>query len=646
MVVAVFFEQFVPSNRGLSRDGSATQVDARAWYNSSSDGNRDYRNASIRNFIEATPSTPVSTPVTRLKLKQFRASKLLASLAADIDVVTDWIFFFHTLSNDKEYRAEFALNPVEGSAPYLIPPMLLSILLTVCILGTMMWLVLATDGAVITPLLRLLHVDKLSMGYALFLCVLIEDIPQVILAFIVEDYYGENHEFNNFALASVIASIYDTFIKLAEAFDERADVVETGVWCKESLWAHKQTVTAVITLPLPEQKLDNSLSNSNSSRMHIPIQRRAQRGSMIEEVREIVADTKLPRLRFLSTSMDKTIRLWDSSAQVPGHKREKCTRCIRGHVKGVTCVVFLGEITRDRQTNPEEDIESNMYFLTGSHDGRTKLWNLKGKCFRNYFRTGENESTVTSVAYVNRDTSFACGYRSGIVRLWEIWSGVCLAEYRGHDQMINAVCSLEDSYSVLSASNDDSIRLWDTTTAVAHLAPRGQRDNNLPSPSGECFTLITDKAVCTEKVSSKTFIGHNGPVLSLACVDPGFAFLSGSQDATARLWSIESGSCLRVFAGHSGPVTTVAAVDPVTILTGSKDTTIKVWDTFSAVCIRTYTGHTSGVTSVSTAHNGTFISASEDRTIKLWVFTAVPPPIQSEKTVHGILGVNDNTCMT
>jgi hypothetical protein len=37
-----------------------------------------------------------------------------------------------------------------------------------------------------------------------------------------------------------------------------------------------------------------------------------------------------------------------------------------------------------------------------------------------------------------------------------------------------------------------------------------------------------------KKVSLKTFMGHTGAVLSLACVEPGVAFLSGSYDKTAR----------------------------------------------------------------------------------------------------------------
>jgi WD40 repeat protein len=674
MVVAAIFEQFVPSDRGLSRDESATGVNARQLYNPSTYDTREYRNlplaSNLSSNLEASSKTSfispqqesqqqsqqpqqpsISTPVTKRKRKRFRASKLLASVAADLDVVTDWIFYVHTLDMDREYRTEFAANPVAGANPYLIPPFLHWILLIVCVLGTTLWLVLATDGAVLAPLLRRLHVDKLSMGYTLFLCVLVEDIPQVILTCVIEDYFGEDGQINDFALVSVVASLYDTLIKLAEAFDERMDVVETGVWCKQSLWAHKKTVTAVIPLRIPDPTDDSALYDPRKSRMHVPsAQRRGKRGwTVLEEAREMVAETKLPRIRFLSTSKDKTIRLWDTCAQNSGHKRDKCTRSIRGHLKGVTCVTFLGEIQRKRLKrgglpstgNQEEDVESRMYFLTGSEDGKAKFWDLKGECIRNYSPMGEEkESKVTSITYINRNKTFVCGYNSGVARMWDLWSGACIAEYRGHNQEVNAVCSLEDSYSFLSASDDGTIRLWDTSTSVAQFNA-AQKDTTLPSDSHKCLTLITDESICTEKVSSKTFLGHNGPVLSLACVEPGVAFLSGSQDGTARLWSLEQSNCLRIFIGHTGPVTTIAVVDPVTFLTGSKDTTIKIWDAFSAGCIRTYTGHTKGVTCVGTAENGTFISASEDRTIKLWVFTVVSPIVHAAETLHDILGTHD-----
>jgi hypothetical protein len=384
MVVAVLFEQIVPSDRGLTREESI----AAAVVNEDQIWQQQYHamDATTSSSQGMTPSTRISTTLhssphnpigidptvsrrtsmsiplppqqqqsqlhqqqqqlqqqqglqqttivaaTRQRRKRCKATKCLASLAADFDVITDWIFFFHCLHVDQAYREEYKQNHGNNGKnnadadqrPYLIPPILMSIILTVCILGTLLWLTLATDGKVASPLLRVMGYDKLSMGYVLFFCVVVEDIPQVILTFLVEDYFEEDGEFNNYALVNVIASMYDTLIKLAEAFDERADIVETGIWCKESLWAHKKKVTCVIPIPLPkEEEEDNdvvrkrglfgssshflrpaSTSNMHMSRswIHVSSIRGSVNQNLLEEAKEIVSETKLPRVRFLSAS--------------------------------------------------------------------------------------------------------------------------------------------------------------------------------------------------------------------------------------------------------------------------------------------------------------------------------------------------------
>ena len=48
----------------------------------------------------------------------------------------------------------------------------------------------------------------------------------------------------------------------------------------------------------------------------------------------------------------------------------------------------------------------------------------------------------------------------------------------------------------------------------------------------------------------RVFTGHTDCVRALAVVD-GSKFLSGSNDATIRLWSVADGECLNIFYGHS-----------------------------------------------------------------------------------------------
>jgi WD40 repeat protein len=699
MVLAALYEQLFPSARGLTRDQESILAgnDVLVWQRQNITESRQTQQQYIltddsisrqsskqtkieqhQEYQQQSDQYDTAAAATRQKRKRCRATKCLASFAADFDVITDWVFYIHCCGLDRSYRSDYEEGQNKYSTPYLIPPVLLNLILISCILGTMMWLILATDGAIASPLLRRLGYDKLCMGHVLFACVLVEDVPQVVLTFLVEDYFEEGGEFNNYALINVIASLYDTLIKLAEAFDERTDVVETGCWCKESITAHKKEVTCIVPIPEDDDDDDDyddedvhievdAISASPSfamaaesaaqfkknvesfvSRMHIssttlsPIKQKSKRKSLLKEAKEIVSETKLPPVQFLSASKDDKIRLWDTSANIIGRTGHGCSQTYRGHQGGVSCMVFVGKFRRNM------GLKTDLFFLSGGYDGTTKLWNTATpNCVQTYNTTinhNDEQIEVTSIALLGINETplkkdfFVNGYSSGKARLWDIWSGECLVVFEGHSSSfgtIHSICSMNDSRHFVTASMDGTIKMWDGYNMT--------KESTIEE--GDSSSTLYQ----TKKISEKTFIGHAGAVLSVECVSPGLVILSGSEDRTARLWSVESGACLRIFVGHSKAVTTVAVVDQVTFLTGSKDTTIKVWDAMSASCIRTYKGHTGAVTSVSTtSQSGTFISASEDLTVKLWVFSAILPNLNNKNgeedggTLNEILGVDND----
>lgn len=726
MVFAALFEQFFPSHRGLTRDQESIRSgnDVLVWQRQQNITHRSQTDIIEGQTQQQHALTDIeqeqqqqqqqydtTAAATRQKRKRCRATKCLASFAADFDVFTDWVFYAHCCSLDRSYRSDYEEGQNKYSTPYLIPPILLNLILVSCILGTIMWCILATDGAIASPVLRRLGYDKLCMGHVLFACVLVEDIPQVVLTFLVEDYFEEGGQFNNYALINVIASLYDTLIKLAEAFDERADVVETGHWCKESIKAHKMEVTCIVPIPEDDDDDDDNyddeevnavvdeISSSPSfamaaesaakfkktvksfvSRMHIssstassPFQQ-SKRKSLLEQAQEIVSETKLPPVQFLSASKDDKIRLWDTSANIIGRTGRRCSQTYRGHQGGVSCIVFVGKFKRNMSLSSSSSpiaqqtkqtihhkcdnigLKKDLFFLSGGYDGTTKLWNTAtSNCVQTYNTTTINHNDeqieVTCIALLGinetplKKVYFVNGYSSGKARMWDIWSGECLAVFEGHSSCtgtIHSICSMDDSRHFVTASMDGTIKMWDGYNIT--------KESTIEE--GDSSSTLYQ----TKKISEKTFIGHAGAVLSVECVSPGLVILSGSEDRTARLWGVESGACLRIFAGHSKAVTSVAVVDQVTFLTGSKDTTIKVWDAMSASCIRTYKGHTGGVTTVSTtSQSGTFISASEDLNIRLWVFSAILPNINNNNgeddggTLNEILGVDNDaplSCIT
>jgi WD40 repeat protein len=165
------------------------------------------------------------------------------------------------------------------------------------------------------------------------------------------------------------------------------------------------------------------------------------------------------------------------------------------------------------------------------------------------------------------------------------WSA-CLQTLEGHSSAVSSVVFSHDSTWLASASDDNTVKLWDAS-------------------SGECLQTIE---------------GHSSYVRSVVFSHDSTRLASASTDNIVKLWDASSGECLQTLKGHSSVVTSVAfSHDSTRLASASYDNTVKLWDASSGECLQTLKGHSSDVTSVAFSHDSTRLaSASDDNTVKLW----------------------------
>jgi WD40 repeat protein len=116
----------------------------------------------------------------------------------------------------------------------------------------------------------------------------------------------------------------------------------------------------------------------------------------------------------------------------------------------------------------------------------------------------------------------------------------------------------------------------------------------------------------------RIFIGHSGYVNAVAISPDGKSMLTGSTDRSARLWNM-NGDVIQDFNGHSMSVNSVAfSPDGKKILTGSQDMTARLWDLKGTV-LQEFKGHKSDIRSVAISPDGQHIlTGSSDSTAILW----------------------------
>jgi hypothetical protein len=98
-----------------------------------------------------------------------------------------------------------------------------------------------------------------------------------------------------------------------------------------------------------------------------------------------------------------------------------------------------------------------------------------------------------------------------------------------------------------------------------------------------------------------------GPVTAMAVTPDGRFAVSGSADATLRVWELATGRPQATLPGHTGPVTTVAVTpDGRFAVSGSADAILRVWDLTTDERSATLPAHMSPVKAVAVTPNGRF----------------------------------------
>jgi small GTP-binding protein len=172
------------------------------------------------------------------------------------------------------------------------------------------------------------------------------------------------------------------------------------------------------------------------------------------------------------------------------------------------------------------------------------------------------------------------------VCLWELETGRCLRQLKGHTNEVTSVAWNADQRRALSASHDHTIRLWDVE-------------------AGRCQRILE---------------GHKGIVYDVVWSTDQRRAVSASQDKTLRLWDLETGQCLRVLDGHTDFVYAVAwGPEQHLAISGSLDTTVRLWDVETGRCLRVLEGHTNRVVRVALSPDGRrALSGGDDLTVRVW----------------------------
>ena len=205
-------------------------------------------------------------------------------------------------------------------------------------------------------------------------------------------------------------------------------------------------------------------------------------------------------------------------------------------------------------------------------------------------------------------------------RIWRIDTDAhamnVLCTYSGHEGSVNTVRFHPTQNILCSSSGDRTCHIW--KPSGSYQLKEGEEEEEAP-----VYRSSTPESQTVSKPLIK-LISHQGFVTVGEWTVDGTQVLTGSQDATIKVWDMSDPSKpLFTFPGHDSTITSIACHPSNTNLfcSSSQDKTIRMWDTrTSSFMINVLHGHEKGVSHVMfDRHNpGILISGSDDCTVKLW----------------------------
>jgi WD40 repeat protein len=228
---------------------------------------------------------------------------------------------------------------------------------------------------------------------------------------------------------------------------------------------------------------------------------------------------------------------------------------------------------------------------------------------------------VNCITFSPDGTSLVSGSDDCTVKLWDVQTGGVAKTFSGHTERVWSISISADYTTIASGSADRTTCLWSIQTGECYYTIQQQDIVRHVS-----FSPINPQhlvSICDNKLWQWDTNGHQiKPPFDRSCVafsPDGTQFVSCHGAATVVQVS-HSGALVAEFQVASNNIQHCCFSPDSRLVAVATNSTVCVWDITNSEphLVETLTGHSKNITSLAFSSPSTLISASQDKSVKFW----------------------------
>jgi WD40 repeat protein len=224
------------------------------------------------------------------------------------------------------------------------------------------------------------------------------------------------------------------------------------------------------------------------------------------------------------------------------------------------------------------------HLATSSGDSTVKIWEFaNAKCSHTF--TDHTQAVWGCEFHFAGDFVASCSM-DHTIRVWDLISGKCRQTLRGHVDSVNAIAWQPFTSNVCSASGDKTVSVWDARTGLCVQTLYGHsnscndlkvsnRGNVIVSCDADGVVKAWDIRMVSELGSIDT---GRFPINKVSIDRGGLRAIAASDDGTVKALNLEDFSLTASLTGHEGAVQCAAFFgNDTAFVSGSSDASVKIW---------------------------------------------------------------------